>query len=119
MNAEQLFARWFTSPIETLSKLDRGDGAFAALIVALPLYERAIIAELKLRGKATDDDSVKTAVEEDLSILPGVRARFWAIFRNGFMHQGMGLDGKTKWLLSGKYSLTPEIRTVGGIDYLA
>ena len=118
MTPEELFARWFTAPIETLSKLDSGDGAFVALMATLPLYERAIVADLKLHGQPTDDDGIKSAVETDLHIEPNVRAKFWAIFRNGFMHQGMGLSGKTRWLISAEFSLSPEIRTEGGIDYV-
>src|SRR5213594_1780838 len=96
MTPEELFERWFVTPVQTLEKLPRGDGAFVALMSVLPLYERAIVARLKLAGTTATVDAIKAEVEQDLVIQPEVRAKFWAIFRNGFTHQGMGLEGKTK-----------------------
>jgi len=120
MNPEDLFHRWFVAPIAQLRKLDKGDGAFCALTTVLPLYERAIVARLKLRGDATTDDAIKTEVESDLQIPANVRARFWAIFRNGFMHQGMGLDGPTKWRISSGagYTHSPQLQVHDGVSYV-
>jgi hypothetical protein len=118
MTPEELFTRWFVAPIQTLEKLDQGDGAFVALMSVLPLYERGIVGRLKLAGTTATDDAVKAEVERDLIIQPAVRAKFWAIFRNGFMHQGMGLDGKTKWRISGSYGHSPTLLTKDGVDYV-
>ena len=116
MNPEQLFHRWFVVPLAELRKLDKGDGAFVALTTVLPLYERAIISRLKLRGDATTENEIKAEVEADLQIAANVRARFWSIFRNGFMHQGMGLDGHTKWRISADYTHSPQLLTHDGVD---
>lgn len=118
MNSEALFHRWFVVPIAELRKLDNGDGAFAALTTVLPLYERAIIARLKLRDCPSTDDAIKAEVEADLQIPADVRARFWAIFRNGFMHQGMGLEGHTKWRISSDYTHSPQLLTKDGVSYV-
>ena len=115
MNPQELFHRWFVVPIALLRDLDKGDGAFVALTTVLPLYERAIISRLKLRGDATTDDAIKDEVEADLQISATVRARFWAIFCNGFMHQGMGLDGPTKWRISADYTHSPQLLTHDGV----
>jgi hypothetical protein len=118
-NPCDLFRRWFVAPIELIEKtLPNGDGAFVALMSTLPLYERAIIGELKLGGEKATNEDVGQRVEADLKIDTGTRTKFWAIYRNGFMHQGMGLDGKSKWQISEKYNVSPEIRTVDGVDYV-
>lgn len=118
-SSEELFRRWFVAPLELLErKLPNGDGAFVALMAALPLYERAIIAELKLDKAETTTEAIGTRVEKDLGIDTNTRKKFWAIYRNGFMHQGMGLDGKSKWKISGDYRLAPEIKTENGVDFV-
>ena len=53
MKPDELFKRWFVVPVQTLEKLDNGDGAFVALMAVMPLYERAIVARLKLAGVAS------------------------------------------------------------------
>lgn len=118
MNPEQLFHRWFVVPIEKLKKLDDGDGAFVALMAALPLYERAIVGKIKLLGKPANDDAIKAEVEKDLGIEANSRAKFWAIYRNGFMHQAMGCDGKTKWRISDAYDRSPKLLTEKGVDFV-
>ena len=116
---EELFRRWFVAPIEVLQReLPKGDGAFVALMAILPLYERAIIAELKLARQDISQETIGTRVESDLGINEDTRRRFWAIYRNGFMHQGMGLDGKSKWRISASYKLAPEIKTENGGDFV-
>lgn len=118
MNAQELFRRWFVIPIETLLHLDRGDGAFVALMAALPLYERAIVATIKLRGDTPTDDAISAEMDADLNVPAPVRAKFRAIFRNGFMHQAMGLAGATKWRISAEYGHAPQIISEGGVDYV-
>ena len=44
------FTGWFARAIDKLAELPEGDGAFAAMMIALPLYERSIVARLKLEG---------------------------------------------------------------------
>lgn len=118
MTPEERFNRWFVIPIQTLQKLENGDGAFVALMAVLPLYERAVTARLKLSGVAATDLAKQNEINRDLCIDSGVRSRFWAIFRNGFTHQAMGLDGRTKWRIDGSYGASPTIMTEKDIDFV-
>jgi hypothetical protein len=59
MTPEEWFARWFIAPVENLRKMDGGDGAFAALMTTLPLYERAIIADLNFARKKPEKMRLK------------------------------------------------------------
>jgi hypothetical protein len=108
------FTGWFVRSIEKLKELPEGDGAFAAMMIALPLYERGIIAKLKLDGKQTSEENIARAIGADLELDEGQRKVFWAMFRNGFMHQGMAMAGKTQWLVSHRFGALPEFRTYEG-----
>ncbi len=108
------FNGWFVRPIEKLRELPEGDGAFAAMMIALPLYERSIIARLKLDGKPTSEQDIARAIGADLKLNEGQHKVFWAMFRNGFMHQGMTMTGKTQWLVGHRYGALPEFRTYEG-----
>lgn len=105
------FNGWFVKSIEKLKELPEGDGAFAAMMIALPLYERSIIAKLKLDGKPRGEEDIARAIGADLELNEGQRKVFWEMFRNGFMHQGMTKAGKTQWLLSHRFGALPEFRT--------
>lgn len=110
------FEGWFVKAIDKLKELPEGDGAFAALMIVLPLYERYIVAKLKLDGKDTGEDDKKQEMAKDLGLNDKYRSVFWAIFRIGFTHQGMPHHGKTKWLVSHKFGELPEFRTVSGTE---
>ena len=94
------FDAWYVKAIEKLKELPEGDGAFAALMIALPLYERYITAKLKLEGKTIDEEALKLEIGRDLRLTDGQRRVFWDVFRVGFTHHGMGKRGKTKWRVS-------------------
>jgi len=111
---EERFTGWYVRPIEKLKELPEGDGAFAALMIALPLYERLIKARLKVAGKPTGDEDVASAVSDDLGVQGTDRSIFWSAFRIGFMHQGMGKAGPTPWLVSGACGAVPEFREING-----
>ncbi len=106
------FEGWFVRAIDKLEELPEGDGAFAALMIVLPLYERYIVAKLKLDGKETGEVDKQEAISNDLGLDNGQRRIFWAIFRVGFTHQGMGKRGNTKWLVSHTFGELPEFRTI-------
>src|SRR5665213_2816205 len=89
------FQGWFVRAIEKLDELPEGDGAFAALMIVLPLYERYVVAKLKLAGKGASDAEKQAEMSSDLGLKDGQRRTFWAIFRVGFTHQGMGKAGPT------------------------
>lgn len=108
------FGGWYAKAIDKLRELPEGDGAFAALMIALPLYERYIIAKLKLAWESTSEEDVRREIGADLQINDRERKVFWSIFRNGFMHQGMGMAGDTKWLVSHHFGELPEFNTYRG-----
>lgn len=108
------FNAWFAAAIDKLRELPDGDGAFAALLIALPLYERGIIAKLKLGGHSTSEDDIRREIGLDLNLKESDRRIFWDMFRNGFMHQAMAKAGRTQWLLSHRFGELPEFRTVHG-----
>ncbi len=118
MSAIDLFERWFGNAIEKLRELPAGGGAFAALMISIPLYERFVIAKLKLAGKPTDEATVQAEIGSDLNLNDGQRRVFWEMFRNGFMHQAMAKDGKTKWMVSHVFGAKPEFKTMDGIQYV-
>jgi hypothetical protein len=93
------FTAWYAKSIEKLKELPEGDGAFAALMIALPLYERYIIAKLKLDGNPTGDEDVRREISNDLKLDDRHRSIFWGMVRTGFMHQAMVTAGATKWLV--------------------
>ncbi len=108
------FNGWFVRSIGKLKELPEGDGAFAAMMIALPLYERYIIAKLKLAGGSTSEEDIAGEIGTDLKLDEGQRRTFWAMFRTGFMHQAMTMAGKTQWLVSHRFSALPEFRTLNG-----
>jgi hypothetical protein len=114
----ELFERWFQAPSALLRELPNGDGGFAVFMISIPLFERAIKGRLKLQGLPASNEAFDQEVMKDMGISKEVCSKFIAIFRNGFMHQAMGQDGRTKWLFSGSFSDIPEIQSHSGTDYL-
>lgn len=112
---EERFKGWYVRAVEKLKELPEGDGGFAALMIALPLYERLIKARLKLAGKSTADEDLASAVGQDLGLDGSDRRIFWSAFRIGFMHQAMGKAGPTPWVVSGGFGAIPEFREVEGV----
>ena len=100
MSSIELFERWFGRSIEKLAELPNGDGAFAALMIALPLYDCFIHAKLKLEGRPTTDAIVQNEMGADLGLTDYQRQVFWDVFRNGFMHQEWPKKAKRSgWLV--------------------
>lgn len=118
MTPIERFERWFGNSVEKLRELSDGDGAFAALMIAIPWYERYIVGKLKLNGEPTKPEDVQRAMETDLNLAGDQRKTFWAIFRNGFMHHGMPMNGKTKWMVSEEFGEYPEFKNIEGITYV-
>lgn len=114
----ELFVRWYVNPIKKLKELPNGDGGFAAFMIALPLYERYIIAKLKLDGKSTDKETISEEMSTDLQISAGEQSVFWDLFRNGFAHQAMPKAGKTSWLTSSEFTEFPEFKTTNEQNYI-
>ncbi len=82
--AEVKFKKWYSNAIEILGKLNHGDGGIAALMVALPLYERYLT-------DVTGGDVHKRAsvIKDELGFADDLQARiFWNVFRDGLCHMG-------------------------------
>jgi hypothetical protein len=111
-NAHGAFNGWFVHAGNKLKELPEGDGAFAAMMIVLSLYERCIIATLKLNGEAARADDIARAIGTDLD--EQQRRVFWAMFRTGFMHQAMVQAGATQWVVSDRFGGVPEFRLLNG-----
>ena len=87
-------------------------------MIALPLYERYIIAKLKLDGKSANKETISEEMSTDLQISAEEQNVFWDLFRNGFAHQAMPKAGKTDWLTSSEFTEFPEFRNTKGNNYI-
>jgi hypothetical protein len=111
---KERFKGWFVDSIGKLKELPEGDGAFGAMMIALPLYERLVIAKLKVDGKPAQEEDVAREIGSDLQLGEVERRIFWSAFRVGFMHQAMGMSGRTAWLVSDRFGALPEIKPFKG-----
>jgi hypothetical protein len=108
------FKGWFVESVAKLRELPEGDGAFATMMIVLPLYERYIIANLKLSGSQTGEEEITREIGADLGLDEAQRRIFWEMFRNGFMHQAMVKAGQTQWAVSDRFGALPEFRLLNG-----
>ena len=116
---EEKFDGWFVKPINLLrDELLEGDGGFVAFIAALALYERLIIAKLKISNLPTNKSSIEREMSRDLRLTDGQRKIFWDMFRNGLLHQAMPKTGKANYLFSAQYSGYPEFKTANGCTFI-
>jgi len=109
--ALEYFRMWFVEPIENLKELRGGNGGFVAFMVGLALYERLIVAKLKLGNFEADDDAIQQAMSDDLKLSDTQRRIFWDMLRNGLLHQAMPKVGKTRCCFHHQFSAYPEFRT--------
>ena len=122
-DAGTLFGRWFEAPIFALQKnLENGDGAIAALMVVLPLYERYI--HVMLQVTADPKPSFYQLMADKLELDDADQAEtFWTTFRHGFCHTGMPLaQGRKlgalpKVGLNGNYDKLPKFGTTPAGEY--
>jgi hypothetical protein len=108
--ALRLFKAWFVKPME---KMDI-DGGFVAFMVALALYERLIVAKLVLEHGRADEDAQKQKKAEDLGLTDREQSIFWDLFRNGLLHEGMPLLGKTGFILDPDFTDKPKLKYYEG-----
>ncbi|MBC8354545.1 MAG: hypothetical protein H8E66_21325 [Planctomycetes bacterium] len=90
------FDRWYKAPLQHLESLPNGDGAFVALAVSCFLYERYCVAYLKSKKAKANDAAKRAQLEADFSVDTDTANAFWDVIRNGFLHQGMGLQKTNK-----------------------
>lgn len=108
------FRVWFVEPIEKLKELPNGAGGFIAFMVGLALYERLIVAKLKLDNRSTDELVIQEAMGHDLGLSDEQRRIFWDMIRNGLLHQAMPKKGKTNYLFCHTFSGYPKFELING-----
>jgi hypothetical protein len=115
-----LFKRWFEASVLALQKnLKDGDGAIAALMVVLPLYERYIHVTRNLSAEPKPAFCQLMASEFELDTQSQAET-FWTTFRHGFCHTGMpfveNIQGVAlpKVGLNGAYPKLPKFVTEPG-----
>jgi hypothetical protein len=102
------FDRWYKAPLMYIENLSNGDGAFVALAVSCFLYERYVVAFLKSTNSKADDAAKRNQFAIDFSIDSEAASAFWNVIRNGFLHQGMGLQQSNKNAQFPKWSVSHE-----------
>lgn len=87
--SQELFNRWFISPLQKLESMPNGDGGFIALATSCFLYERYAKACIKRHGKKADRSSLIRQFANDFETNEDTAKAFWDVIRDGILHQGM------------------------------
>jgi hypothetical protein len=112
--ALEKFRLWYVEPVEKLKELPYGSGGFAAFMVGLALYERLIVAKIKITGQEANDEAIQNAMNEDLRLSDIERRIFWDMFRNGLFHQAMPKIGRTGYCFDNSFTGFPEFKALNG-----
>jgi len=112
------FYVWFVEPIEKLKELPNGAGGIVAFMVGLALYERLIVAKLRINDQPTDEESIKKTMSEDLLLSDSQRRIFWDMLRNGFLHQAMPKTGTTICMFHDSFTEYPIFKTIDGMPVI-
>lgn len=110
--AKQHFDRWYKAPLKMIESLENGDGAFVALAVSCFLYERYCVAYLRSKNTKATDTAKLTQLAADFSISEDTAEAFWKVIRNGFLHQGMGLQKSTASVPLPTWSVSHEFQRI-------
>ena len=86
---QELFDRWFVSPLGKLQSIPNGDGGFIALATCCFLYERYAIASIKKSGKKANKPSLIRQFVDDFGTTEETAKAFWDVVRDGILHQGL------------------------------
>jgi hypothetical protein len=106
------FDRWYKAPLLHLRSLPNGDGAFVALAVSCFLYERYAVAYLKSTNTKASDDAKRSQFAIDFAIDEDTAKAYWSVIRNGFLHQGMGLQQDNKGTAFPSWSVSEQLPRV-------
>lgn len=87
--SQEMFDRWFVSPLSKLESMPNGDGGFIALATSCFLYERYAKACIKRDGKKADRQSLIKQFSDDFETNEDTAKAFWDVIRDGILHQGM------------------------------
>lgn len=97
---QERFRIWYKEPLAHLRRMDHGHGGIAALVLIMPLYERAY--RFAVHKGAPDNRPLW--VKNDLSLKSENEAKiFWNKFRDGLCHTGSFFEQ------SDKYTTLPDI----------
>jgi hypothetical protein len=94
ISEQDRFSIWYSGPLKRLEQcIDHGHGAIAALMVALPLYERWV----RFRVLKGAPDNRPQIISDDLQIGDPEKAKiFWNVFRDGLCHTGSFFEESEK-----------------------
>ena len=118
-----MFEKWFGRQLEILdAKFEKGDGAIAALMIALPLYEWYLVSKVGKQVAAVawpGYDLVQTEMG-----LPDRKTakKFWHVFRHGLCHTEMPFESSNEFSALSKvsfhhtYPKLPDLRTTRSGD---
>lgn len=104
--AIELFKTWYVKPLDDID----ADGGFVVFIVAFALYERLIIAKLKLENSATTKPEIKRKISADLCLTDHERSKFWNLFRDGLLHEAMPYLGNTGFIFHPSFTELPKLK---------
>ena len=105
-----LFRKWYIDPIMNMDS----NGGFIAMMVALALFERLIVAKLELDSIEGHETDVKLAMAAELGLDEHEQRKFWKIHRIGLLHQGMPKSGPTQWMFHETFGELPVFDTYQG-----
>ena len=121
--ALRLFRIWFEEPISRMSN----DDGFVAMMVALTLFERFVLAKYPSKSYPPKEWPFHTLVAQELHLdSTEDGADFWKAVRDGLLHQGMPKDApdvrgrkvtekeKFYWRFSSGFGPLPVVSMVNG-----
>jgi hypothetical protein len=122
---KELFERWYIVPLRALEQIPSGDGGIIAFASSLYVYERYAKALLDASGCKADNDGLYSQLVADFGFRDATDAKlFWRVARDGFLHQGMGLQADRgrislpPWRMSGSFETPVEFRDFDGTRVL-
>lgn len=88
---EELFEKWYVTPLKVLESIPDGDGGFVALATSCFLYERYTAAVIKSSPGQTklDRDTKTRQFMIDFEVDEDTAKAFWNVIRNGLLHGAM------------------------------
>jgi len=118
----ELFMLWFAEPLRALEKMPSGQGGFVALATACSLYERYAKASLSKRGMAADRPNLIGQLGIDFSVDGATADAFWAVIRDGILHQAMPVQKKRsaplpRWAFHHNYPVM-SLEEINGEQFL-
>ena len=118
--SQELFDRWFVSPLEQLESIPNGDGGFIALATCCFLYERYAAAIIKKSGRKANTPSKIRQFADDFGTNEETAKVFWTVVRDGILHQALpkqseyGRKNLPGYILHHSFTMPVELVDWGG-----